>query len=190
MSDSDDLDLDDGHEADAGGGAAKKRGGGGLGNLLPTILKFVAIGIGALIFIVTVSVITYNIMNRGGKQQTVISDPDSPYVGTRPEYAMYTMLGAITTRTSDFPTSYTVTVDMVIGYDLNNQAASTEFIARQYEMRDFLRNYFTRKTADELRPEREDALKTEIREMLNTRFLDKARARIILFNRLDVMEAF
>jgi len=191
MSDSDDLDLDDGGEADAGGGgAAKKRGGGGLGNLLPTILKFVAIGIGALIFIVTVSVITYNIMNRGGKSVTVLSDPESPYVGKRPEYAMYTMLGPITTRTSDFPTNYSVTVDMVIGYDLNNQAASAEFISRQYEMRDFLRNYFTRKTAAELRPEREDTLKTEIREMLNTRFLDTARARIILFTKLDVMEAF
>ncbi|MCL2245203.1 MAG: flagellar basal body protein FliL [Treponema sp.] len=188
MSDSDDIDLEGG-EAPEAGGSSKKRGGG-LGNLLPTILKFVAIGIGALIFIVTVSVITYSIMNKGGKTQTVISDPSSPYIGKRAEYAMYTLLGSITTRTSDYPNSSTVTVEVIIGYDLNDQLAASELNSRQYEMRDFLRRYFTSKSAVELAPEREEELKREIREQLNTRFLDTARARIILFNKLDVMEAY
>jgi len=186
MADSDDLDLDGG-DAPESGGASKKRSGG-LGNLLPTILKFVAIGLGALIFIVTVSVITYNIMNKGGKQQTVLSDPSSPYVGKRPEYAYYDQIGSITVRTKDFPTSSSVTVDMIIGYDLGDQNASSELVSRRYELRDFIRRYFTGKYAAELAPEREEDLKKEIREMLNTRFLDTARARIILFNRLDIME--
>ena len=189
MADSDDLDLDDGGAPESGG-SSKKRGGGGLGNLLPTILKFVAIGIGALIFIVTVSVITYNVMNKGGKAQTVISDPMSPYVGRRPEYSYYDMIGSITTRTRDFPVSSSVTVEMIIGYDLNDSAASSELISRRYELRDFVRRYFTGKTSAELAPEREEELKKEIREMLNTRFLDTARARIILFNRLDVTEMY
>jgi len=188
MSDSDDLDLDGGDAPEAGGAPKKKSGG--LGNLLPTILKFVAIGVGALIFIVTVSVITYNIMNKGGKSQTVISDPSSPYVGKRPEYSMYTNIGSITTRTSDYPTASTVTVDMIIGYDKDDANASAELTSRQYELRDFVRRYFTQKTAAQLAPEREEELKQEIREQLNTRFLDTARARIILFNKLDVMEAY
>jgi len=188
MSDSDDLDLEGGDAPDAGG-APKKRGGG-LGNLLPNLLKFVAIGLGALIFIVTVSVITYNIMNKGGKSQTVISDPASPYVGKRPEYAMYTMIGSITTRTKDYPVSSSVTVEMIIGYDKDDQAANGELIARQYELRDFVRRYFTERLASELVPEREEELKKDIREQLNTRFLDTARARIILFNKLDVMENY
>jgi len=188
MADSDDLDLDGGDAPDAGGGA-KKKGGGGLGNLLPTILKFVAIGIGALIFIVTVSVITFNIMNKGGKSQTVLSDPSSPYVGKRPEYSYYDMIGSISTRTRDFPVPSSVTVEMIIGYDLGDQNASAELVSRRYELRDFVRRYFTGKTAAELSPEREEELKKEIREQLNTRFLDTARARIILFNRLDVMES-
>jgi len=186
MADSDDLDLDGG-EAPEADSSSKKRGGGGLGNLLPTILKFVAIGIGALIFIVTVSVITYNIMNRGGKSQTVITDPSSPYVGKRPEYSYYDQLGSITVRTRDFPAN-SVTVEMIIGYDLNDQSATLELISRRFELRDFIRRYFTGKTSAELAPEREEQLKNEIREMLNTRFLDTARARIILFNRLDVNE--
>ena len=188
MSDSDDIDLEGG-ETPEPGSPSKKRGGG-LGGLLPTILKFLAIGIGALVFIVTVSVITYSIMNKGGKSQTVTSDPSSPYIGRRPEYAMYTLLGSITTRTRDYPSSSTVTVEMIIGYDLNDPLAATELTSRQYEMRDFIRRYFTSKSAAELAPEKEEELKREIREQLNTRFLDTARARIILFNRLDVMEAY
>jgi len=183
MSDSDDIDLDGG-DAPESGGASKKRSGG-LGNLLPTILKFAAIGIGALIFIVTVSVITYSIMNKGGKSQTVIADPYSPYVGKRPEYDMYTQIGSVTTRTKD---ASSVTVDMIIGYDKGDQNASIELFSRQYELRDFIRRYFTSKTSAELVPEREEELKNEIREQLNTRFLDTARARIILFNKLDIME--
>ncbi|MDR1837156.1 MAG: flagellar basal body protein FliL [Treponema sp.] len=189
MSDSDDLDLDSGDAPESGGGATKKKGGG-LGNLLPTILKFVAIGVGALIFIVTVSVITYNIMNRGGKNQTVISDPLSPYIGKRPEYNFYDQIGSITTRTRDYAPSSSVTVEMIIGYDMNDQEASSELASRRYELRDFVRRYFTGKYANELAPEREEELKKDILEQLNTRFLDTARARIILFNRLDVAESY
>ena len=186
MSDSDDLDLEGGDSPDTGSAPKKK---GGLGALLPTLLKFAAIGLGALIFIVTVSVITFNIMNKGGRNQTVISDPSSPYIGRRPEYAMYTLIGPVTTRTKDV-IGTSVTVDMIIGYDMNDQAASTELTGRQYELRDFVRRYFTGKYAVDLVPEKEEELKREIREQLNTRFLDTARARIILFNRLDVMEVY
>jgi flagellar FliL protein len=189
MSDSDDLDLDGGDAPDSGGGAPKKRGGG-LGGLLPTILKFVAIGLGALVFIVTVCIITVNILNKGGKSQTVITDPASPYVGKRPEYNYYDMIGAMTVKTRDFPVSSSVSVEMIIGYDLNDLNASSELVSRRYELRDFVRRYFTGKYAAELAPEREEELKADIREMLNTRFLDVARARIILFNKLDVMENY
>jgi flagellar FliL protein len=188
MSDSDDLDLDGG-DAPESGGASKKRGGG-LGNLLPTILKFVGIGLGALIFIVTVCIITVNILNKGGKSQTVLVDPSSPYVGKRPEYNYYDMIGSLTVRTRDFPVSSSVSVDMIIGYDLNDLNASSELVSRRYELRDFVRRYFAGKYAAELSPEREEELKADIREMLNTRFLDVARARIILFNKLDIMENF
>jgi flagellar FliL protein len=186
MSDSDELDLDGG-EAPGVDSSPKKTSG--LAALLPNILKFVAIGLGALIFIVTVAVITYNIMNRGGKSQTSAVDPSSPYVGKRPDYNMFTLIGPVTTRTKDV-TNYSVTVDMIIGYDLNDSAAQTELTSRQYELRDFVRSYFTGKYAAELQPENEFRLKQEIREILNTRLLNTAKARIILFNKLDVMEVY
>ena len=176
----------DGDDVPDSGSSPKKRGGG-LGNLLPAILKFTAIGIGAMIFIVTVVIITVNIMNKGGKSQTVLYDDGSPYVGTRPEYSYFDMIGSITTRTRDFPVSATVTVEMIIGYDLNDQTASAELTSRRHQIRDFLLFYFANKRAEELTPDRVDDLRKEIREQLNQRLLDKAKVRVILFNRLDVL---
>jgi flagellar FliL protein len=186
MSDNDELDLDGG---DAAGLDSSPKKSSGLGALLPNILKFVAIGLGAVIFIVTVAVITVRVISGGGKAQTATVDPSSPYIGKRPEYAVFTLIGPVTTRTKD-TANYSVTVDIIIQYDLNDSAAQTELISRQYELRDFVRNYFSRKYAADLLPEREEQLKKDIRETLNTRFLDTARARNILFNKLDVLEAY
>ena len=183
----DDLDDLDGGESPEASSSQKKRGG--LGALLPTLLKFAAIGIGALIFIVTISVITYNVMNRGGKAQTSALDPTSPYVGRRPTFAWYTDIGAVTTRTRD-PVNHTVTVRMNLGFNLDDTATASELNMRQHELRDFVRRYFTGKFAQELQPENEARLKAEIMELLNTRYLDTARVRIVLFDQLDVMEVF
>jgi len=186
MSDNVELDDLDGGDAPESGGGGKKKSGG-LGNLLPTILKFVAIGLGSMVFIVTVVIITVNIMNKGGKSQTVVTDPSSPYVGKRPEYGYYDNINSISVRTRDVPAS-SVTVEMIIGYDLTDSAAITELASRRFELRDFVRRYFASKSAADLMPDKEDQLKTEIREMLNQRFLDSRGARVILFNRLDIME--
>ncbi|MDR2553740.1 MAG: flagellar basal body-associated FliL family protein [Treponema sp.] len=182
MGDDDNLDLGEEDAAGAGGSGKKK---GGLAALLPNLLKFVAIGIGALIFIVTVAVITYKILSGRGESQTMI-DPTSEYIGTRPQYSTFTLIGQLNTRTRD--QTHTVVVDMLIEYDLNSNAAATELTARVNQLRDFTRNYFAGKYYSELEPENEAKLKMEIRELLNTRYLDTAKVRGILFNKLDVME--
>ena len=181
MSDRDELDLEGG---DAPGVETPKKASG-LAALLPNLLKFVAIGIGALIFIVTVSVITYNILNRGGQSQTEIPSA-SPFMGVRPQFSVFTAIGQIRTSTND-PNPFSVVVDMVIHYDQNDNTASGEFTGRLYELRDFVRSFFRAKMADELKPENEPRLKQEIIEQLNTRVLSSARARVITFNQLDVM---
>ncbi|MDR2768406.1 MAG: flagellar basal body-associated FliL family protein [Treponema sp.] len=180
MGDDDGLDL--GEDVTGVDGGKKS---GGLTGLLPNLLKFVAIGLGALVFIVTVAVITYNILNGRGEAQTVL-DPTSEFVGTRPQYATFNLIGQLSTRTKD--QNHTVVFDMVIGYDLNNNAASTELTARVVQLRDFTRNYFAGKYYNELEPENENILKQEIQELLNTRYLDTAKVREIYFIKLDVME--
>jgi flagellar FliL protein len=186
MSDSDELDLEGG---DAVGTDSAPKKTSGIAALLPNILKFVAIGLGAVIFIVTVAVFTVKIVTGNGQSQTNLEDPGNPYVGKRPQYAAFTLIGPVTTKTRD-KTNYSVTVDMIIQYTLNDTAAQTELTSRQYELRDFVRSYFSGKYADDLQPDKEARLKQEIQEMLNTRFLDTAKCRNILFNKLDVMEMF
>jgi flagellar FliL protein len=186
MSDIDDVDLAGG---DTPGTDRSAKKAAGFSALLPNILKFVGIGLAALIFIVTVVVITVNIINKNGKAQSSAVDPNSPYEGKRPEYAYYTMIGPVTIRTKDVK-NYSVTVEMILGYDMNDNAAQSELIGRQYELRDFVRSYFTGKFVEELAPENEMRLKNDIKEMLNTRFLDKAKVRIVLFDKLDIMEMY
>jgi flagellar FliL protein len=182
---SDDIENALGDDGGEGSPAPKKSSG--LAALLPNLFKFIAIGLGALIFIVTVAVVTFNIMSKGGKSQTAVTDPASPYVGKRPEYSNYTLIGQVTTRTRDRAV-ITVTVDVILQYDLNNVAAQTELTARQYDLRDFMRRYFSSKYAAELAPEHEERLKRDIQETLNTRFLDTAKVRNVLFLKLDMME--
>jgi len=188
MSDNDDLDLDGGESH--GMEVAPKKRAGGLKALLPNILKFAAIGLAAVIFIVTVSIITVRAVNKQGRAQSSAIDPTDPYTAKRPEYAMYTLIGPVTTATKDFPVRSSVTVEMILGYTLNDNAAQTELTARQYELRDFVRRHFAEKYAADLKPENETRLKNEIKEILNTRFLDRARIHIVLFNKLDVMESY
>ena len=175
----DPMDLGD----DAPASAPKKTSG--LTALLPNLLKFVAIGLGALIFIITVTVITVNIVNKGGQSQTVIPGA-SPFTGARPQYQVFSAIGPIRTSTKD-AISYSVVVDMVLGYDQNDNMTATELTGRLYELRDFVRQFFKSKIAEELKPENEARLKQEILVQLNTKILNSGKIRIILFNQLDVI---
>ena len=114
------------------------------------------------------------------------SDPSSEYLGIRPQFSTFTLIGLINTRTKD--QSHTVVVDMLIQYDLNDNVAQAELTGRVHQLRDFTRNFFASKHYTDLAPENEEMLKREIREILNDIYLDAAIVRGILFARLDVME--
>jgi flagellar FliL protein len=184
MSDDDALDLEGGDSVNLDSSPKKTSG---LRALLPNLLKFAAIGLGSLLLIVTVVVITVNKLNTGGRSQTsgVAAETD-PYVGRRPQYASFTSIGQVRTRTSD-PTPYAVVVEMVLQYDQNDKNAQTELTGRLNELRDFVRSFFNSKTARELQPDNEARVKQEIQDVLNTRILDSSKVRQVLFTQLDVM---
>jgi flagellar FliL protein len=179
----DELDLEG---SDSGAGEAAPKKPSGLATLLPTILKFALIGLGALVFIVTVSLITYRIASGGGQNQSV-QQATEEYQGKRPELDWSDNVGVVRTRTND-PTPFSVVVHIVLGYDLGNKAAQSELVARNFELKDFVRSFFSSKTAAELKIENQPALKLEIRELLNTRLLQDTRIREVLFEQLDVVE--
>jgi flagellar FliL protein len=154
--------------------------------LILGILKWVAAVIGAIILIVTVVIITMKVAGGNSAGQAVIPVSQA-YVGKQEVLAWYTSLGTIRTRTSDILPA-TVVVEAVLGYKTADNAASTEITARQVEIKDFLRRYFTEKTVEELGPRNEEKLRIEIRNYINDDILSNSKIRDIKFLQLDVVE--
>ncbi len=180
---SDDMEGDFGEDSGAGAAPAKK---GGVGGLLPTLLKYVALAVGAIILIVTVVIITMNIMGSNKPQQAAIPISED-YKEAAEELDWYQSLGEIQTRSSD-PTPASVVVNIFLGYKKDDKITSTEITAQRIPIRDFLRNYFAGKTADELTPRNEEKLKIEIRNEINDSILSKAKIRKISFDKLNVVQ--
>ena len=161
----------------------KKSKSCGKGALIGIIVEIILIPL--FIFITTSTILTHRVLNERGESQAIL-DPTSEYIGTRPQYSTISLIGQLNTRTRD--QTHTVVVEMLIEYDLNNNAAQTELTGRVNQLRDFTKNFFATKYYSDLTPENEERLKQEIREILNTRYLDTAKVRGIIFNKLDVME--
>ncbi len=181
MAEDDELDLGDG---DSSASSPPKKSG--FGALLPTLLKWIAIAVGAVIFIVTVVVITFNIMNRNASPQAAM--PVSPeYAGKQEVLSWYTSIGQIKTMTSDqIPAS--VVVEVVLGYKLDDKTAPAEISEQLYVIKDFLRRYFSSKTAEDLKPQNEERIKLEIRNAINDDILSKSKIRDVRFLTYDVIE--
>ncbi len=179
MDDQDDINLEGG---DAGSAEGGKRGGGP--GLIPQLLKWVAIVLGALIFIVTIVVVTVNIMGGTGKTQTAIPVSEE-YQGVREVLSYYQAIGAIQTRTID-QNPASVVVDIALGYTFDDKATPTELSARIVELKDFLRSFFHGKTAAELR--NEDKIKIEIRNYINDNILSKSKIKDVRFTRYEIVE--
>ena len=181
MADDDDLDIG-GDESSAESAISS----GGIGGLIPVILKWVAIVIGAIVLIVTVVVITMNIMNKNSPSQTVI--PTSADVRqSREVLDWYSSIGSIRTKTSD-ATPATVVVEVVLGYKKDDKQASTEITQRQVEIYDLIRRYFAQRTASELLPKNEETLQMEIRNSINDDVLTGSKIRDVKFKSLEVIE--
>jgi Flagellar basal body-associated protein len=177
MSDQDDINLEGG-EAAAGDAGGKKGGG-----LIPQLLKWVAIALGALVFIVTVVVITVNIMGGSGKNQTAVPLSEE-YQGIREALTWYPGVGLIQTRTTD-DNPVSVVVDVQLGYAKDDKTTPNELAERIVELKDFLRSYFQHKTGPELR--NEEKIKIEIRNSINDNILSGSKIKDVKFIRYEIV---
>lgn len=179
--------ADDGLDGlDEGGdsGASLKKGKSG--GMIPSLLKWIAIALGAIILIVVIVVVTVKIINKNTTQAPVLSVSDE-YTVQREILDWYTSLGAIRTKSSDdIPAS--VVVDIALGYKKDDKQCSTEITQRNIELKDYLRRYFTQKTIAELRPQNEQKLKIELRNAINDEILSSSKIKDISFLQLDVLE--
>ncbi|MDD7609457.1 MAG: flagellar basal body-associated FliL family protein [Spirochaetales bacterium] len=182
MADEDEINLDDN-----GSSSSDKKGG--LGGIFPSLLKWIIIGLAAVIVIVVVVVITVKITGKNSTTVTAIPASEEYVSGQREIYDWYTSLGIIQTTTADDPPA-TVRVDVALAYKKDDKAASTEITARLVELKAFLRRYFSSKTAAELRnPNNEDALENEIKNGINDKILSSSRIRDVVFQQKDVIQS-
>lgn len=177
--------LDGLEDSGSVGNASVKRSGAG--SFLPSLLKWIAIALGAIILIVVVVIITNVVMNKNNPSSDNITRISDEYVVQKEILDWYTSLGAIRTKTSDeLPAS--VVVDIALGYKKDDKATSTEITQRTIELKDFLRRYFTEKTIVELRPQNEQKLKIELRNAINDEILSSSKIKDVSFQQLDVLE--
>ncbi|MCR5290094.1 MAG: flagellar basal body-associated FliL family protein [Treponema sp.] len=181
MADNDSINI----EEDGAGSAAPAPKKGGMGGLIPALLKWIAIGVGAIILIVTVVIITMKVLGGNASATTAIPISEE-YTGKREILDWYTSLGTIRAKTSDaIPAS--VTVEVVLGYKQADKATATEITGRTIELKDFLRRYFTEKAAEDLKPQNEEKLRIEIRNAINDDILSTSKIRDVRFLQFDVV---
>ena len=115
--------------------------GGFLGGALLKILKFAAMGIGAIIFIVTVVIITMRIMNRGNQPQGGICGRAKD-AGCTAGTQWYDNIPEIRTRTSD-ENAVTVIVKVNLGYEIEDKVKLRLSLSqRTPRLQDMIRQFF------------------------------------------------
>ncbi len=142
----------------------KPKGKGG-GKAILGILKWIAIGLGAVIFIIVIVVVTVGIINKQAKPTTAVPTSEE-YQRATPIWATFTAIDQITTTTID-KEPWAVMVKMNLAYDAEDKEVQNELTSRKYQIQDALRNFFSTKSIKALMPERESELKEEIRQTLN-----------------------
>lgn len=180
MADEDEINLDDN-----GSSSSEKKGG--LGGVFSSLLKWIIIGLSAIIVIVVVVVITVKITGKNSTAVTAIPASEEYVSGQREIYDWYQSLGVIQTTSADNPPA-TIRVDIALGYKKDDKATSTEITQRTVELKAFLRRYFNGKTAYDLRAANEDAILNEIRNGINDKILSSSRIRAVEFQQKDVIQ--
>jgi len=124
----------------------------GKSRFLPTIvvqiLKWLAIIISAIIFIVTVVVITLNIMGAGQQSQTRIPRSES-YAGPPPVYSWYEEIPELRGVTND-QVSRTFVIEVRLGYAKDNTGVSVKIGDQTIPLTDMLNVWFASRSAEYL----------------------------------------
>lgn len=152
---------------------------GFLPGVLIQVLKWVGIILGAVIFIVTVVVVTVNFLNRGNVTQTRIPTSEE-YAAEAPIYIWYEQIGELRGSTAD-EVRTTYIVEPFLGYDQDNDQLTTELIQRRIQLIGIFNDYFGSRTTDELEgPENKLRVEQELQDQIN-RVLRQGLVRDIVF---------
>ena len=181
----DDNNASDFADDETGGAPAKK---GGARNGFVGLLKWILIAVAAIIVIVTVVFITIRLTKKNGNSGTENFSVASEYTSKREALDWYTSLDQINTNT-DEENPATIRIQVNLGYK-DDKAASTEITSRRVEITDTLRRFFSEQTANDLKPQNEEILRQNIKDLLNDTILSDSRIRDVRFTQLDVTRQY
>ena len=179
------FDSEDESGGDDQPSAGKKRIGF-LPAIVIDILKWSAIVIGAIIFIVVVVVITVRMM--GGTQTEATRLPlQSGYEQTGAEMLdWFSQIGDVRGTTAD-EVRRTFIVTPHIGYQPQDDATLQELIRREIQIREAIAIYFSSRSFRELEGvENRERVKRELREQINR--IMSNRIRDVAFSRYEFIE--
>ena len=164
-----------------------ERGLGYLTGIIVQILKWLGIILGVVIFVVTIVIITLNIVDRrSGTSQTRIPNVEE-YSAQPPILEWYSNINEIRGSTAD-ETRRTFIVEPHIGYDLEDRLVQTELIARTIQVREIIAFYFSSQVATQLEGvENRQRVKADLTREIN-RIMRSGKIRDVAFDRYQIVE--
>ena len=151
------------------------------GNVISLIAGFLTWP--ALVLVITLVGVVVRKIN---SSPSVAAVPISAEYGSGKNYDWYSSLGIIKTCTAD--KNSTVQVEIALAYKEGDNKTATEITQRTIEMRDYLRRYFSAKSAEELKTQNEEKFRTEIKDDINDKILSSSKILDIKFIKFDVRE--
>ncbi len=178
-----DLNLED-----VGAGAEDVSGprrGGLLSGMLLTILKWAAIGIGAVIIVVTTTIITVRIASKGNNPQGLAAISPA-YGGKAAPLASYDNIEQIRGQTADDPPAIFL-MQVSLGYDPKDKAISVEIGNRSREIQDLILKNISRKKAADLSPGNYDVVQNELKDQINS-IMTEGKIQAVMFRQFVVQK--
>jgi flagellar FliL protein len=178
-----DLNLEEvGAGADA---AAGPRSGGLLSGMLLNILKWAAIGIGAVIIVVTTTVITVRIVSKGNQQQGLAAISPA-YATKQPPLASFDDIEQIRGQTADDPPAIFL-MQVSLAYDANDKLIGPEIGGRKRQIQSLILTDISQKTAADLVPANYNKLQAELLDIINSVMKD-GKVQGVMFRQFVVQK--
>jgi flagellar FliL protein len=173
---------------DVGGGGEDVGGPrkpGIFSGLVLTILKWAAIVVGIILVVVTVTIFTVRLLDKGRASQNIAAQ--SPSYQAKQEPLTYTdVVESIRGQTSDQEPA-TFLVEISIGYVETDKQVGTEVGQRHRQIQDLCLKYLSRRTADELGPTYYDLIQDDLQGQING-VMTSGKVKSVVFRQISVMK--
>lgn len=158
-------DQEDVGSLDDGGDSSGGKRFGFLSGVVIQVLKWLAIVVGAIVFVVTVTVVTVRMLGPGQSADArSVVESDAFEVGI-PQYSYFDNIPPLRGATAD-DERFTYVVQISIAYPLDDEGINNELINKTIPITDRLLTYFSQQRRDRLLSQREQ-VKQEILQEIN-----------------------